>query len=362
MTTSNNTASNEGLATRAAVLMAMMIAAAACTGAAKDVANQTAKAIAPPPGLHEESVVFDPHRNTYVLFGGIFADSTSPTGYAYLAGTYLWNGERWLAGVVGPDAPSVRAVAAMTYDPVARRVILASGIRPARDGEESVRPCPSCRAMTILNDVWTYDGRSWMRSDDAPLTVYPAIVFDTQRRQLLLLGNHASRLGVDEHFPVLLWHKQKGRWTLIDSSGPRIDSPIRASFDERRGVLVLPILSGPDLGVWEWDGSWKRVSSISGPAARERFVITYDRDRAQVVLFGGRTADEQTYFNDLWSWNGVNWVSIRADSVLPSMRSDGSLHHDAATSRIVLIGGLGKGDVLHRDVWAFRSGRWSRIQ
>jgi hypothetical protein len=361
----NNDDANANLRdmTRESPRLALLLAIAACGPGRADVPPATdGREHATPPGLHEESAAFDRQRNRFVLFGGIYADSSDPGGYSPIVDTYEWDGERWLRGAASPASPPARALAALEYDPRSSRVILLGGITQTAAGETgAVKPCPSCQSIKLLDDVWSYDGDRWTKTGTAPAVAYPRLVFDAERQTMLLVGNRGSRLGTDGEFPVLLWREENGTWILTDSTGPRIDSPPRPSFDAKRGVLVLPILEGPDAGVWEWNGRWKRIDADRGPEPRERVVTTYDETREVVMLFGGRS--ETRYFNDLWSWNGQQWTHVTSDSAAaPSPRSDGSLTYEPSSKRLILIGGLGPNDLLHRETWVYAGSTWTRVE
>lgn len=345
------------------IALVLFVATGCSRPGTSDAARLAAAVEVSPPGLHEESVTLDRRRGRLLLFGGIFADSAAPGGYTNLAATYEFDGERWSKGST-PTGPEPRSVATLEYDPVNRRVLLAGGIgRAIANASGAVQPCPSCPWIRALSDAWSHDNRGWQRRADIPAIAYPRLLFDSRRQQMLLLGNRADRLGIDGFFPTLLWRQQNDAWTLVDSTGPRTDSPLRPAFDEARGVMVLPVLSGPDVGVWEWSDRWSRITAAVMPSTRRRFVTAFDPTSQRVLLFGGSTTDGAQYFNDLWSWDGRVWSQITPDSAhAPSPRSDGTLLFHAASNRMLLVGGLGPNDRLHREMWALTSAGWKRLE
>jgi hypothetical protein len=308
-------------------------------------------------------MAFDSKRRTFVLFGGIRADSASPSGYSRIRDVFEWRHANWSRHSISSDGPVARALAALEYDPLSNAVLMLAGQAPAASGDpRGVKPCPSCSATRTLNDSWSYDGNSWKREPDAPDVAYPELVFDSRRREMLLLANRSARLGNDGFFPVLVWRRVGARWILVDSAGPRNgNAPLRPAFDERRGTLVMPMLDGPDAGMWEWTTRWRRIDATLPTGPRRRFVTAYDPARQLIVLFGGSDRAGR-FFNDVWVWDGARWAAENVDQAQgPSPRSDGSLLYDRASRRLLLFGGLGPRDTLYRETWAYIATRWTRV-
>ena len=320
--------------------------------------------IAIPPGLHEEAMAYDSSRDVFVLVGGIREDSTDPDGYSRIPDTYEWRPTGWTHRSASANDPTPRVLPGLAFDPRSRSLLMLGGVARARDGEPgTVKACPSCSLIRHLTDAWSYGADGWTNRRDAPPVTYPRLIFHPRRNTMLLLGNRRERLGQDGYHPVLVWREAGQSWTVIDSAGPRTsNSPVRATLDPRRDVVVLPVLEGPDAGVWEWNETWRRIPLDSGPAMRRRYTTVYDESRGGIVLFGGSDSTGR-YFNDLWHWDGRRWTAIFADSARsPMPRSDGTLFYDARNRRLVHFGGLAFGDKLLREIWTFSGGTWSRIE
>jgi hypothetical protein len=107
---------------------------------------------------------------------------------------------------------------------------------------------------------------------------------------------------------------------------------------------------------WIWDGTnWIQKFPINSPPARSNHSMTYDVARAEVVLFGGWNGTSD--LNDTWIWDGTNWTQI-IPVTSPPPRS-GKMAYDAARSQIVLFGGYpGNSGYLLGDTWVWDGTNW----
>lgn len=89
---------------------------------------------AKPPGRRFAPMVFDPARESMVLFGGDGANNV------FLNDTWLWNGTNWTQLAV--SGPSARRTAAMAYDEARGEIVLFGGFDTALRGDTWVLPSP----------------------------------------------------------------------------------------------------------------------------------------------------------------------------------------------------------------------------
>jgi hypothetical protein len=322
------------------LLLAVFASAAA-------VQHGAAQAAAPPP-LHEEGVALDAARGRVVLFGGTRAEGES---YVNIGDTWEWDGSGWRLAVPAADGPGARTVVAMAYDPARRAVVMYGGAAGDWDTGE----------IQLLRDVWTYDGARWTRGPDGPEAWNGRLVYDHRRGEMLLAAVAGPWVESDGPFRVSLWRRRGDAWVFADSSGPRSSNPIRPAFDTRRGVLVLPVLEGPDAGVWEWDGRrWRHVQAADGPRPRSRFIVAYDEDAGGVILFGGVAGPPPESFDDLWRWDGERWTAVAA-APGPAPRSDGTLVYDPASAGLLLVGGIANDDTMFREMWTLDATGWHKV-
>ncbi|MDQ3244615.1 MAG: hypothetical protein M3Q09_12880, partial [Gemmatimonadota bacterium] len=86
----------------------------------------------------------------------------------------------------------------------------------------------------------------------------------------------------------------------------------------RSGLVVL--FGGADSGgfkgdTWSWNGAQWRQHSGPGPDARAMGYLAYDKMRARVVLFGGRTGYPDGDLADTWEWDGAAWRQFQSPAL-----------------------------------------------
>ena len=300
-----------------------------------------------PMAVHLEAMAFDAGRGRLVLFGG----GPGVAGQVIRPGeTWEWTGTRWEVAVTAAAGPGGRAAHAMGYDAGTRRVFLYGGVRDTAFNKPGVPLC----------DTWLYDGQKWEQAARAQCVTSRAIaalVHHDARRMMLLVD------GGSETESARLWRWSRDEWMLIDSSGPRRTALDRVTYDRSRSVLVVPVFSGPDAGVWEWNGAWQHVK-VQMPPARSRYGLAYDPRLRRVVLVGGRGGRPAGALGDAWTWDGTLWTEVAsADALLaaaPFPRMSMSLVEDTARRGLLLFGGVNNAGAFG-DLWAFDEKGWRRI-
>jgi cysteine-rich repeat protein len=99
--------------------------------------------------------------------------------------------------------------------------------------------------------------------------------------------------------------------------------------------------------------TWDVLGNVQ---ARIRFAIDFDADRERTVVFGGIAANGSTY-GDTIEWNGERWHSARTP-IAPTLRADPKMAYDRERHELVLFGGTGGiADTWTRDArgWHLRT-------
>jgi hypothetical protein len=165
------------------------------------------------------ALAYDEARQQVVLFGGGFAGSSGS-----LADTWTWNGAQWTQQFP-QQSPANRFGHAMAYDPAGARVLMFGGTHSGGFG----------------NDLWQWDGANWtalVPSSSLPVgRHYHAIAFDPTRDQLLLFGGNP---GSYQPHVGDTWTWSSNAWAqAVPSPSPSARSYPALVFDSVRREFVL---------------------------------------------------------------------------------------------------------------------------
>lgn len=184
------------------------------------------------------------------------------------------------------------------------------------------------------------------------------LLFDTTRKQLLLLG------GTRETGRMQLWRRQAGAWAGVAAdTAPAARELGGAAWDSRRGRLVLFGGVGLDSredrrgDTWEWDGTtWHRAPEGT-VGTRDHHALAYDAARGRVVLYGGN-ATRETLATTTWEWDGTRWSEVAREG--PGDRAHSPLAYDHARREVILFSGIGEGYRYVPDTWAWNGTAWRK--
>jgi len=216
---------------------------------------------------------------------------------------------------------------------------------------------------TVLADTWTWDGAGWTQAKvPGPPGRYGAVMAPL-RGQVVLYGG----FGPDSGDTALTdtWSWNGAGWSRLSSSGPpaRIGTVMAPLGD----ALVLfggfgspsPNALTQSLGdTWTWDGTRWTQRDVAGPPPRDGAVMARLGD--ELVLFGGRDREGNTYYADTWTWDGATWT--QRDAAGPSSRSDAVMA--PFEGKLVLLGGdcycAPPSGTFDSDTWAWDGANWTR--
>ena len=309
-------------------------------------AQGVTSATAAPSPTHLEAVAFDAARRRVVLFGG--TRQIGGSTWEDLNETWEWDGHRWSSVPTVPGEPGARRAHALAYDPREHRIVLVGGVR-TRAGAAS---------DDVYDDSWTFDGARWARGPAIPVMSGHGLVYSAGERTMLLLG-YAGR---EQHDPrrLVIWRRTPNGWTFVDSSGPTLDGLVRAAYDTRRSVLVVPVPHGAASRVWEWDGRRWRSFDAPGPTPRRLHAVAYDDRSGRVVLVGGRENDSRKTLGDAWAWDGQRWTAMPSSADGPDPRAAASLVTDPDSGRLLFYGGTVHGRGMVSELWTWSGLTWTQ--
>jgi hypothetical protein len=202
---------------------------------------------------------------------------------------------------LGRHPEVVAAEPGFVYDGRANRLVLFGG--SAGPGQAN-------------GDTWILTGGSWRKLAGQGPSARQAqvMVYDEQRDRTVLFGGMGS--GPPGQPPPSLgdtWELEGERWIRRELTGPSARSGAGATYDSKRGLLILFGGVGAEgfLGdTWAYDGSAWRKLADTGPEPRGMGYLAYDRRRDRVVLFGGRKGWPNGDLNDTWEWDGAAWREV----------------------------------------------------
>jgi hypothetical protein len=295
-----------------------------------------------PPDQDQHSAAYDPHRDTVVMLGG-----GSPETWELSAGGMTWT----FSYVPGPNG---RIGHAMAYQTSRRRIVLFGG---------------RARSMgavggTVFNDTWEWDGtaKTWTRRTppvSPPARYDHAMVFDEARSRAVLVGGRTlSGTPLND-----VWEWDGTTWMQV-GSGPSARVGHAMTYDAVRRTVVLfggHTGSANSNQTWERDsasGAWSLRSS-AGPSARTQAALSPSGDAAGgVLLFGGGTS-AGTFLNDTWRWNGTSWQQASVPGTRPTPRQNARLLFAPTSRRLIMFGGQTaggrSGELWYADVARRRS-------
>ena len=298
-----------------------------------------------PPARAHHALAYDPVARRVILTGGS-TPRDSGRSFEFFNDLWAFDGRRWVALPASGDRLSGIRLA---FDTRRARLVSWGGFDGSARGD-----------LRVLEP----DGWRMLGTYPEMRVTEPGAVYDSRRNRLVAFGGSAGR----SHAYGDTWEHDGTRWRRIDLAGPSARQAHVMVFDERRGRVVVFGGMGtaaaegerpPILGdTWEYDGArWIRLD-VAGPSPRLIAGATYDARRGMVVIFGGSGSDG--FLGDTWGWNGTEWR--RLSDVGPAPRGMGQLAYDAARDRIVLFGGrrgYPNGDLA--DTWEWNGTRWTRF-
>jgi hypothetical protein len=308
---------------------------------------------------------YDAATGTDILTGG--RTGCSPNAGQYVD-TWSWNGTVWTQLHPKADGPGEMAWFTMAYD-------------DATGQEIAVGAYSGCGIST---GMWTWNGSQWTQAPQTlalpdALDTY-SMAYDTATRSMILVGyavpSDDGEPAVPGHTGPETWSWNGSHWTFLHpaTSAPAVENPSIA-YDASTQQVVLfggEVVTQPDNipqngeasgATWLWNGTtWAEAAAAVSPPARFGASMAYDPDLGTAVVFGGVTGNVTAQpptgtvrvFDDMWSWNGTNWMQLQPDT-LPPGRFFSQMTYDASRHELVLFGGSLNASADANDTWVFRT-------
>ncbi|MBL8173955.1 MAG: hypothetical protein JNK48_04755 [Bryobacterales bacterium] len=265
----------------------------------------------------------------------------------------------WRELPVNGSAPSGRVDGAIAYDERDQRLYMFGG-----------------RDTRAQNDLWMYAVERGQWTQLQPGGTPPAarfghtLLFDAQRRRLLLFGGQASGFFSD----TWAYDIAANRWQQIapGGSGPNERYGHSAVLDSARGRMIVShgfTDEGRFDDTWALDLATNRWQDISPrgdrPLRRCLHHAVLDVEGNQMLLYGGCASGfGPCPLGDLWSFDLAThrWTE-RTGGLKPPERQWYGMGFDSARRRLVLFGGSGQTGNLN-DTWEYdpARGAWTQMR
>ena len=114
--------------------------------------------------------------------------------------------------------------------------------------------------------------------------------------------------------------------------------------------------------MWVFNGAdWVDITPTSGPLppARDWYGATFDLGRGVYVLFGGRSTALGQNLGDTWEFDGASWTQL-TPSTSPGPRRWAQLAYDASLGACVMFGGA-NGSTYYDETWSWDGTDWTLL-
>ena len=309
------------------------------------------------------AVAYDGLRGRLVLFGGEVQSQVT-------ADTWEWDGLNWQRIIPAGLTPPARRDAMMVYDAGRERILLFGG-RAGTNG---------------MNDTWAWDGATWQQVIGAPQPsprVAAALAYDPGRDEVVLFGGTTA---TNQPIPDRLWILDRQGWRQVALPAPPASPPLAlhhaamayVNTGSAEGLVLFgghatPGTSSPTAETWLWNGATlTRRTPAAAPEPRGRHGMAHDPTTGAAMLFGGEQNNLDSFFSDVWRYNGTTWTRlvISADPGTPPSRPGrraAALLYESTEDRFLVLAGPGAYGIppdatrTHFwDVWAWNRTTWTR--
>ena len=117
---------------------------------------------------------------------------------------------------------------------------------------------------------------------------------------------------------------------------------------------------------WLWNGNaWAKQTPTTKPPGRLYHSMAWSPEYNAVIMFGGQrvVGGVNTLLNDLWKWDGTNWVQLTPTGTAPTPRAVASLawsgNGPGDPNGMILFGGTS--GTLQKETWLLKNNAWTRL-
>jgi hypothetical protein len=323
-------------------------------GAARTSGVDGAWSELPPPELQEAPAVYDPVRQSMLIFGGRTNNGVSSNEVWELS---LAGAPTWTILETSATKPPPRSGHVLLFDSRRERLLLFGG------ADSITRNDCWALDLTVTPPEW---GQGLPTGTLPSRRGYCSAVYDSLNDRAVVFGGADSVLadgpptGLISDVWVLPFSGGPFAWTQLTPSGtpPSPRAAGAAIYDRARQRMVM--FSGYDGGVLadaftlSLGGSpaWAPLGASGGPpAARAIPGVVYDAPHDRMVMFGGYDGGS---LNDTWSLDlaATAWSQLTPTGGPPSPRQFPAVVYDTPRDRMVVFGGNDNSGVIGDPLWS----------
>ena len=255
--------------------------------------------------------------------------------------TWIWDGDKWQIKNMKPLNINNHA---LTFNKSNKQLTLFGG---------SLGGNRSDNTYILMDDEWKLKIPSGMVPE---ARTGHTMVYDELRKTVILFGGTLVRFPGGQVPLDDTWEWNGEAWSKLQVNGPEPRWGHKMVYDENcEAILLFGGTNGTKYfdDTWIWEGnlaSWKKVNTQNNPSARSSFGLAFDCLNQNTLLFGGKASNTEP-LNDLWKWDGENWIQLAIHTPL-APRFDSELVYDVKRNKLILTGGYNGKEYL-QDTWEF---------
>jgi hypothetical protein len=336
---------------RVLIVMFIIIALSTQTITVSEADYIQAEITIKPPARGAHSMVFDPHNDVAVIFGGFnLAGGWHSLGDTW---TYSYTDNSWTQLTLTPR-PSARSNHAMVYCNQTNEIILYGG--------------------DVVTDTWSFDceTQTWSQvvtSTNPGVHHSLALAYDPQENAVILFGGFDGE-GMDTD-DTWKFDCDTRDWTeMSPSTAPLSRYGCVMVYDESINLIVLTAgntaTQGHQDDTWVYNATantWTELTPTGTPDELKWPMMAYDSVNEKCILFGGQIGD--TAVDHTWVYDGQmnTWTRQYPDDAPEGMINTG-LAFDPVNNVTILFGGYVMDDGLRDVTWtySYTSNEWTDME
>ncbi|MHA2206477.1 MAG: Kelch repeat-containing protein [Candidatus Thorarchaeota archaeon] len=292
-----------------------------------------------PGNRRTRGMVYDPHNQVLVMFGGM----SSVGGSHALGDTWIYDYATNTWTEHSSSSPPARGAHDMVYCSETNEIIMYGG--------------------GTYRDTWSFNctTQTWSQVITAanPGThSHHGMAYDPQQNAVILFGGFGSDdLDSDDTWKFDCATRE---WTELNpTSSPLARYGLVMAYDDTIDHIVLSCgntaSSGHQDDTWTYDfaaNTWIEIDTTGNPGSLKWPAMTYDSVNQRCILFGGQVGDDLVDETKIYDAQTETWTNADSDTAPPA-RIIAALACDPRYGVVIVYGGIGPDHAYLGDTWAY---------